>query len=575
MSRREDLLKGILTFPKKILSAVNSQNDTVLEETMLDMWDNLWSNYLNEQTVDTITWYNKFNNKEIFNLLLAHLSIKNWITSTVDMNYAFMYINESKLLKWLTKEELIELKFRYKFNKYRMKDSTSNICDIVQLSHRYDKTGLVREGFMKAGNSSFKYDIKYLEKYIYEIAEQLQKGLSASTKDITYQEIIMELTNYYANNERNYSLGKCIIDSRGRAIHNCTKKIFNPIASKEARALLVCNPYKLTNDGLLVIYEAISELLGFKDKTIGLKQSHGKLAYLNKTLIEITENNYDNLHKRILLERIYEALDNKQDIWDIPITLDCTASMLEFIGILTNDHTYLKGTNLVKHEKGFQDIWSRDYVSRIHIKKAMTPQLYGSSKSAKELWDSNKLDYTQVQLNKMNEDIHIGIYANANKFKDFIINNVKPKAKMKVKIWNEEFTVECNRFKWESTVIEKYFIFTSSQNKLQIVRRILNLVPDLNQFKRYFVTLLCHNLDSQLADYLCRKLEWIIPIHDSFTVHPNDANSLRHYFIAFMKTLYVDRKAILYNYFNSIGIDKKYKEIDTEDVTSFSVFALK
>ena len=148
----------------------------------------------------------------------------------------------------------------------------------------------------------------------------------------------------------------------------------------------------------------------------------------------------------------------------------------------------MKKTNMVGTE--FEDIWTVPYCSRKHIKKALTPKLYGSGKHTRELWDNNKLEYDQVQLNQISDDISHGIYANANNFKDFIIGNVQPDERMKVKVFEEEFYIECNRFKWEETLQLNYFVYTSQQGIMKKVIRTVNLVPDPNQFKRFFVTLL-------------------------------------------------------------------------------------
>ena len=82
------------------------------------------------------------------------------------------------------------------------------------------------------------------------------------------------------------------------------------------------------------------------------------------------------------------------------------ASLIQLVAVLTNDYEYMKKTNMVGTE--FDDIWTVPYCSRTHIKKALTPKLYGSGKHTRELWDNNKLEYTQVQLNKISEDINTG-----------------------------------------------------------------------------------------------------------------------------------------------------------------------
>ena len=88
------------------------------------------------------------------------------------------------------------------------------------------------------------------------------------------------------------------------------------------------------------------------------------------------------------------------------------ASLIQLIAVLTNDYEYMKKTNMVGTE--FEDIWTVPYCSRTHIKKALTPKLYGSGKHTRDLWDANKLDYNQKQLNQISDDISHGIYANAS-----------------------------------------------------------------------------------------------------------------------------------------------------------------
>ena len=578
--RRNEILNGELSFPEQIRNLINPTNDEDINVLLDEFWANIWHNFLKEKSSDTITWFTKFNNKDFFNRLLMHLSKAGWITSDISgSNYAFIVLNDSKLLKWVSKEELTNVKFRYKFIKYRLQKTKSTLSDIVQINGKHIPTGLVREGFMKAGNNVFTYDTKYLTKYVHAIAKNIKKGLVASTKDITYQEIIDELLNYYSVDGTEYTLGNCYIDSRGRSIFQCSKKVFNPVSCKDARALLICKAEELTNDGWNCIYAAISELLGYRGKDYTDKVNYGQSMYILRELPSLEEmefnEDYEDLHVRIWLERIYENIDTyEQTGWYVPIELDALASLIQLVAVLTNDYEYMKKTNMVGTE--FDDIWTVPYCSRTHIKKALTPKLYGSGKHTRELWDNNKLEYTQVQLNKISEEINTGVYANANNFKDFIIGNVKPEVTMKVKIFEEEFTIECNRFKWEETLQLNYFIYTSQQGIMKKVVRTVNLVPDTNQFKRFFQTLLLHNLDSQVANRICENIDWVLPNHDSFTIHPNDAYDVRKIYTTSMHNIYSKRRRILKDYLESIGIDKEYEEMKHGNtILEFSPYCLK
>ena len=84
-----------------------------------------------------------------------------------------------------------------------------------------------------------------------------------------------------------------------------------------------------------------------------------------------------------------------------------------------------------------------------------------------------------------------------------------------------------------------------------------------------------HNLDSQVANSICATLYWVLPNHDAFTINPNDASKTRALYTDKLMEIYKNRKSILKNYLASIGIDKSYKEMDTDEVTSFMPYCLK
>lgn len=249
------------------------------------------------------------------------------------------------------------------------------------------------------------------------------------------------------------------------------------------------------------------------------------------------------------------------------------ASMLQFTAVLTNDHMYMNKTNLIGNT--FEDAWSVPYCSRNMVKKAVTPRLYGSSKEPKELWDSHKMNYTQDQINKITNEIRNGIYANANNFKDFIIGNVQPKEVMKVSIWGEQFEIKCNRFMPQRMRTIEAWIYTSGQGLLKKVTHHVERVPDCEQFKRYFQTLLLHHLDSRVADYICKEMDWVLPNHDAFVVHPNDVTKCRELYTSKLYEIYKNRKNILREYFDSIGIRDNYEDVNDTEVKDFSPYCLK
>lgn len=145
MNRRNDILGGVLTFPEQIRNLVNPTDNEEVNALIEEFWSNIFHNFLREKSCDTITWFIKFNNPVLFNTLLMHLSKGGWITSESNGgNHAFITLNESKLLKWVTEEELVNLRFRYKFLKYRLQKTKSTLSDIVQINGKHMPTKVFR-----------------------------------------------------------------------------------------------------------------------------------------------------------------------------------------------------------------------------------------------------------------------------------------------------------------------------------------------------------------------------------------------------------------------------------------------
>ena len=240
--------------------------------------------------------------------------------------------------------------------------------------------------------------------------------------------------------------------------------------------------------------------------------------------------------------------------------------MLQIQGALLNHLPFLEKTNCFGSE--LQDIWTVPGIPRKMFKDAATPMLYGSSQSVKALWVANKHNFTKEQLALANKELTKGTFAVAKLFKDFVIKNVVPKETMKVKIWGQEFTIKCNRYKHKGDYKVRYNIYDSSSDKVKTIWHMHTVnVPDLQQFKRFFITLLIHHLDSRVMDYICQFINWIIPIHDASIVSPIDAPQVRSLYCSQIDKIHAERQPIISEFFESIGIDstsamdwKKVKE---------------
>ncbi|MHB8098051.1 MAG: hypothetical protein ACYDD5_00495 [Sulfuricurvum sp.] len=231
--------------------------------------------------------------------------------------------------------------------------------------------------------------------------------------------------------------------------------------------------------------------------------------------------------------------------------------MLAYIGALLGDERLLSMTNA--HGTDLTDPWEFPGIPRTQFKHAATPMLYGSSKPCHDLWQAKGHKYTLDQVKAFNAELSSGPLGLANAFKDFLITNCKPQAQMEVHLFNERFTIECNRFRNVGETTKVYAIYDTDNNAIRTIHHTDTVrVPDLEQFRRYFVTLAIHGLDSQVADKVMAKVmakySWGMDIHDAFIINPEAAEDTRLWYAAEIDNIYANRKTILANYFTSIGI---------------------
>lgn len=163
--------------------------------------------------------------------------------------------------------------------------------------------------------------------------------------------------------------------------------------------------------------------------------------------------------------------------------------MLQYIGALLGDTRLLSMTNCYGAE--LSDPWAFEGMSRLMFKHAATPRLYGSSKACYELWEDWDHNYSLEQVQAFNQELATGPLGLADQFKEFIINNVKPTEHMQVTIGAETFSIECNRYRNVGEETTAYDIFdTQTQSIRRMHHTSTKKVADLDQFRRYFVTLL-------------------------------------------------------------------------------------
>lgn len=364
-----------------------------------------------------------------------------------------------------------------------------------------------------------------------------------------------------------------------------------------------------TNNGAKAIFLFIAEILGYRTGTEQGKLERGQLAYVSNELLNLQYWPEEHIYQRtpeeqaearklaeedraqafenIWLQRLYQDLDKAYGIehtaniykhrvidgrpfdsvfaikpnahqWTVPIELDAGASMLQYIGVLTNDKRILTMTNMIG-SPNLVDPWSCDGIPRALFKHAATPRLYGSSQAVHEIWQEWGHSYTLEQLSLMNQQFSGGAIGVADRFKDFIINNVSPRTIMNVRIWGENFDIECNRFRQVGTETRKYKLYDSTDKRENDLHHtITKAEPDLEQFRRYFVTLLIHHLDSRVANTVIGKYTEKygsgIDIYDAFIINPEAALDVRTWYAEELEAIHRDRKTILSEFFSSIGI---------------------
>ena len=337
---KENLLLGMLDLPEQIIQLSGSQERQAMEH----MFASLWHRFLNNKSsTSTVYWYDKFESEKVFNNFLYHLSNSGWATikTLPTKNWSEIELNEAKLLQFIDKELLDNVRRSFKFNKYRMTNTTATKYNVTKLLGKKQNTGLERQGFSKAGNSQFTYDTKYIEFYRDAIELNLTKsmrelGLDGEdfNDDIDYASVSREILDFHVENPNQvFTTGENINDSRGRAISSALSKVFNPISSKDARSLIVINDDRDFNDSHLEpVYLFIAELIGAKQKTMALKALEGKRCYearelhsldlVTKQLVDQDKQKEENkradhdrkeLHENIFLERIYDELDRYFD----------------------------------------------------------------------------------------------------------------------------------------------------------------------------------------------------------------------------------------------------------------------
>lgn len=245
---KERLLSGHLDLPnyQAFVSAIGPEMADLADK----LFQALWYQYLKDKgTINSTYWSSRFNNPFIFNQVVMSLSKAGWLISHAipARNWAEMHINENKLLEYVSQSELEQIRAYNKHRQYLPTNELSTISNLTRINGRVKNTGLIRTGFMKAGNSKYRYDTNMMQDYSFIIQSNLTKSMDKIAQlhpnmrhdRASYDTISIEIFDHLVQSDETYTRGNNYSDSRGRAISSALSKVANPISCKDMRSLLI------------------------------------------------------------------------------------------------------------------------------------------------------------------------------------------------------------------------------------------------------------------------------------------------------------------------------------------------
>lgn len=245
---KEQLLAGKLDLPnyQAFVSAIGPEMANLADK----LFQALWYQYLKDKgTINSTYWSSRFNNPFVFNQVIMSLSKAGWLISHAipARNWAEMHINEDKLLEFVSQQDLEQIRAFNKHRQYLPTHELSTIDNLTRINGKSKSTGLQRTGFMKAGNSQYKYDTQMMQDYSLIIQANLTKSMDKIAQlhpnmrhdRASYDTISIEIFDHLVQSNETYTRGNNYSDSRGRAISSALSKVANPISQKDFRALLI------------------------------------------------------------------------------------------------------------------------------------------------------------------------------------------------------------------------------------------------------------------------------------------------------------------------------------------------
>lgn len=416
---RHQILVGKLTLPniqglQQVCTSAEYTELTKMFESMFNRWLLVGSRE-NRHATSMPYWAQRIGNPKLHNLVLKLLAEANWITVSTrpNNNWSEAYINESKLLKYCTQEELDVTRLHHKFRKYKLElhDLDQDFgATKVKRNGKVTTAKFTRNGFAKAGKVPFQFDTNLLAKFQLGATRLVNKGIDKMINkhpDIikdhaNYQELGKHVVEGLIYEEGTYNAGPRTSDPRGRDNAGYLNRIGNPVGFKVMRHLLVIPEQyrnRATAKGLRNKFLFVAEVAGFKTGTLQQKLDFGRKCWLEAYLpnhlhdSELPEylalyttyrdissaldngfgfSMYQNrLRKylanscksnRTLMESAETYLiDKATHKWVYPIEIDMSASVLGYIGLLLNHKPFLDRCNILNGD--LSDAWGHDIIT--------------------------------------------------------------------------------------------------------------------------------------------------------------------------------------------------------------------
>lgn len=209
-------------------------------EQVSKMFNALWRAYVKKgqhltpkgeytNAVSMPYWAKRIANPKAHNIALRVLSKAGWITVATrpNNNWSEAWLNEDKLLKYVTQQDLTYMRLHNKFKGVILENVPADetaCASVTKVRGTKLNTGITRNGFAKASNVEFQFDTATMQEYKDVVKDAINKGIvkminkypQIANDYANYKELGAEVVDAYISTPSTYRPGKRSNDPRGR-----------------------------------------------------------------------------------------------------------------------------------------------------------------------------------------------------------------------------------------------------------------------------------------------------------------------------------------------------------------------